>query len=293
MQKIAYIQIEDGAEIGCLCPPEVALDVHSLCVAEVDGLMEFGKVARIETHEQPPPATERKLPRIVRRATLQDQSKAHETQVMGRMAKQSCIKKAAKFKLPMRLVRVRYNFDRTVLMVMFTAEDRMDFREMVRELSGELSARIEMKQVGVRDEAAILGGMGPCGRELCCCSWLKQFAAVNVKVVKTQGISLNPSAITGMCGRLKCCLRYEYDVYRELSKHLPRLGSTTQCPDGRGIVVAKDVLKQRVCVRLEDHRVLEYRADELEGFVAEKHDDDGRITDEAIAPERSELEPVG
>ena len=208
---------------------------------------------------------------------------------MRKMALDACVAKAEKFKLEMRLVRVRYSFDRAVLLVLFAAEERVDFREMVKELTVELRTRIEMKQIGVRDEAAIIGGMGPCGRALCCSKWLRHFAAVNIKAVKTQNMSLNPAAITGMCSRLKCCLRYEYETYKEIGRNIPRLGSTVQCPCGNACVVSKDILKQRVRVRLDDQRVLEYDVSEIKGGIFEK-EDDGRSTDEDTSLERTELE---
>jgi cell fate regulator YaaT (PSP1 superfamily) len=288
MYRKAYIEIDDGPELVCFCPAELAADEGNLCIIEAEGLLEFGKIARIENIDADPPA-EKKTHKVLRRATLQDQAKAHENAVLRKMALDTCVAKAEKFKLDMRLVRVRYSFDRAVLMVMFTSDERVDFREMVKELTTELRTRIEMKQIGVRDEAAIIGGMGSCGRTLCCCSWLRQFAAVNIKAVKTQNMSLNPAAITGMCGRLKCCLRYEYETYREIGRNMPKLGSTVQCPCGKACVVSKDILKQRVRVRLEDQRVLEYDVSSIKGGVLEK-EEDGRLTDEDTSPERTELE---
>lgn len=290
MYRKAYLKIEDGPEVECVCASDLAADVGNLCIFEADGLLEFGQVTRIEKIETAPP-TDRKLPRVVRRATLQDQAKAKETGLMGRMAVNKCCAKIEKLKLPMRLVRVRYSFDRTVLSVLFTAEERVDFRELVKELSSELSTRIEMKQIGVRDEAGIIGGMGPCGRVQCCTAWLRVFSAVNVKTVKVQNLSLNPAAITGMCGRLKCCLRYEYDTYRDMGSRLPRVGSTVHGPDGKGIVVSKDVLAQRVRVRMEDQRVLDYDVAQLKSGAIET-EDYGRMTDEDTNPERAESELV-
>jgi cell fate regulator YaaT (PSP1 superfamily) len=291
MYRNAHIEIDDGPKLECFCPTELAADDGNLCIIESNGILESGRIVHIETVDAELPA-DKKTHKVLRRATLQDQAKSHENAVMRKMAMSACVSKAEKFKLEMRLVRVRYSFDRAVLIVLFTAEERVDFREMIKELTAELHTRIEMKQIGVRDESAIIGGMGPCGRALCCCSWLHQFAAVNIKAVKTQNISLNPVAITGMCGRLKCCLRYEYETYKEIGRNIPRLGSTVQCPCGKGCVVSKDVLKQRVRVRLDDHRVLEYDVAEVKGGIFDK-EEDGRSTDEDTSPERTELESAG
>jgi cell fate regulator YaaT (PSP1 superfamily) len=168
-----------------------------------------------------------------------------------------------KHKLEMRLIRVRYSFDRALLRVTFSAEGRVDFRELIKDLAAELQTRIDMRQIGVRDEAGILGGVASCGRRLCCCTWLRNFEPVNVKMAKIQRLSLNPGAISGMCGRLKCCLRYENDLYKELSRHVPPEGCTVQCPDGNGRVVGCDVLRQQVQVRLEDERTVTCGVDEV------------------------------
>jgi cell fate regulator YaaT (PSP1 superfamily) len=137
----------------------------------------------------------------------------------------------------------------------FFAEGRVDFRDLVRDLAQTLHTRIEMKQIGNRDETKLLGGVGPCGRELCCSSWLREFSSVSVKMAKEQGLSLNPSKLAGMCGRLKCCLRYEYDTYLELGRGLPPIGKTVESVKGNGIVTRHNVLKQTVMVRRDDDGV--------------------------------------
>jgi cell fate regulator YaaT (PSP1 superfamily) len=172
------------------------------------------------------------------------------------MAKEACGKQIEEHKLDVHLVSVRYNFDRSLLTVCFTADERVDFRDMVKALGTELGTRVEMRQIGVRDAAGLTGGVGPCGRLLCCCSWVKRFEGVNVKMAKAQRLSLNPTAISGMCSRLKCCLRFEHDCYREYARHLPREGTQVECHQGRGRVIDRDILGQRLRVRLEDDRVV-------------------------------------
>ena len=217
-------------------------------------MLEFGKISRIETVAG---EADEGVPVMVRMATLQDQAKARETALMSKMARESVEKAAEASGHEMRLVRVRYNFDRSVLRILFTAESHLDTRDMVKQLAGELRVRIDMRQIGVRDEAGIIGGMGPCGRQLCCCTWLQHFESVNVRMAKAQRLSLNTGAISGDCGRLKCCLRYEYEQYRELGRHLPRQGTSVETPQGKGRVIGRDILRQRLKVALEDERLVE------------------------------------
>ncbi len=255
MYRIAKVQVECGSEITCFSAEDLALHVGDSCVVQCDKVLEFGRVTDLSEAQGEP--RDARAPRVIRRATLQDNSKEQEDLVRSRMARESCVAWAEKHGLEMRIVHVRYSFDRAVLFVQFTAEDRVDFREMVKALSQELRTRLEMKQIGVRDEAALLGGIGPCGRRLCCSSWLNHFESVNVKMAKVQRLSLNPGAISGMCGRLKCCLRYEHESYREHDRRLPRDGAAVECPAGRGRVIDKNVLCEKLRVCLEDGRVVD------------------------------------
>jgi len=179
------------------------------------------------------------------------------------MATEACTRKAKEHKLDMQIVGVRLSFDRKVVSISYTANERIQFRDMVGELAGELHARIEMKQIGVRDAARVAGGMGPCGRELCCCSWLQEFAAVSVRMAKNQRLSLNPNTISGVCGRLKCCLRYENECYSDLGRGLPREGMRVECPAGKGRVIDKNILAHRIRIRMDDDRILEFGAEEV------------------------------
>lgn len=262
MSRFALVEIEDGPRLRCYCEPGLAIHVGDQCIVEAERILEAGRVAELEEYDETA-QPDRRAAKVLRCATLQDQAKAKENALRSKMALDSCIAKVEKHGLEMRLGRVRYSFDRKVLMVLFTAENRVDFREMVKDLSAELHTRVEMKQIGVRDEAGHIGGMGPCGRAMCCCSWLHRFESINVKMAKAQGLSLNPATISGMCGRLKCCLRYEYDQYKELGRKLPREGTTVECPDGRGKVIGRDVLTQRVRVRVDQDRVVEVAADDI------------------------------
>ena len=262
MYRNVTAQIAGGGDLNCWCSMDLAIHPGDLCVVGRNDIHEFGRVTKIEEHDGPAPGG-RDVARLLRRATLQDQSKAEENVLHRKMAMKTCAKVAERMGLQIRLVRGHYALDRAVLMVEFTAEERLDLRELARQIGEELRTRVELKQLGVRDEAGIIGGMGPCGRQLCCSSWIRRFSSINVKMAKTQGLSLNPTAIGGCCGRLKCCLGFENDAYRELAKRVPPVGAPVQCPGGAGCVRDRDILRQQVRVGLEDGRVIQYRADEV------------------------------
>ena len=290
MNRIVHVEIEEGRTPACSCASDLAIHAGDQCIVESDRILEFGKVAKIEEAADGA-SPDKRTARVLRRATLQDLAKANEDGIMSRIAMTTLTAKVEKLALDMRVVRVRYSFDRSVLRVTFTAEDRIDYSALVQELGAELRTRIEMNQIGVRDEAGMIGGMGSCGRRLCCCSWLRHFESVNVRKAKTQRVSLNPAAISGMCSRLKCCLRYEFDTYRELGRNLPHDGAIVTCPDGKGLVIDKDVLRQRVRVRLEDDRILEYGVDEIR--TDQRGKKPRREDDEDPGAEWTESEPAG
>jgi cell fate regulator YaaT (PSP1 superfamily) len=286
--RTATIQFDEGSSrIRATVAPELAIHDGDQCVIQVDRVLEFGRVQRLEDEE----ATS--LPgkghaSVVRCATLQDQAKARENLVMNKMAKETVAARVAKLGLKIKLIRVRYSFDRASLLILFVAEEHPDYRDLIRELSSELNTRIDIRQIGVRDEAALLGGAGPCGRALCCCTWLRQFESINVRMAKTQGISLNPSAISGMCGRLKCCLGYEYEQYRTMDRQVPREGCTVECASGKGRVCARDILRQRVKVVLSDERVVDCEVADLRRVWQEHREEREEPADENPDPKWSE-----
>ena len=287
MSMLAHVAIDDGQEMTCRSPAELAIHEGDQCVVENHRVMELGRIVKLEAAEDGPGLDG--LPHVVRRATLQDQAKAAENAVMTRMAMKSCVACAKKLGLPLRFVRVRYTFDRAILMVLFSSEENVDCHGLIHQLESELHTRLDLRQIGVRDEAGLIGGVGTCGRALCCCSWLRRFESVNVKMAKIQNLSLNPGAISGNCGRLKCCLRYEHEVYKEIGRRLPRQGAIVSTSDGNGMVVGKETLSQRLRVRLEDGRMLSYHADEVKELPRTGHDDgDRRDADEDSSDERPE-----
>jgi len=204
------------------------------------------------------------LPRVLRRADSRDLSRAEHNRSQEQRARGVFGSLASRHKLDVKLIRVDYRFDGGKAVFYFMAESRIDFRGLVRDLAQALHTRIEMRQIGARDETRLVGGVGPCGRELCCSSWLREFAAVSVKMAKEQDLSLNPSKLAGMCGRLKCCLRYEYDTYLALRRELPRVGRRVQSVKGDGEIVKHLTLKQRVLLRRdEDGLVVECSLEDL------------------------------
>ena len=170
---------------------------------------------------------------------------------------QFCRRKIGERGLPMRLVDVSYLFDRSKLIFYFTAESRVDFRELVKDLVAKYRTRIELRQIWVRSEAKIYGGMGMCGRELCCVGFLNNFAPVSIKMAKEQNMLLNPEKISGLCGRLMCCLAFEYDNYRAAKKHMPKIGKIIDLPQGKGKVVRQNVLDEKIVVDLGEGKEVE------------------------------------
>jgi cell fate regulator YaaT (PSP1 superfamily) len=168
-----------------------------------------------------------------------------------------CKRKIAESKMDMQLVQAEYSFDATKILIFFTAEGRVDFRNLVKDLAKMLRVRIELKQIGVRDKAKIVGGCGVCGRELCCSSYMKDFHPLSIKMAKDQGLPLNPQKISGVCGRVKCCMAYEFQVYRERARSLPKIGAKVTTPDGeKGKVVGMDILKHYVTVDVGEGKMV-------------------------------------
>jgi cell fate regulator YaaT (PSP1 superfamily) len=203
------------------------------------------------------------LPRVVKRADPRDLAREESNLIRAGDAHRLFVERIRERRLPMKLITTDCVFDGSKIIFYFFAEDRVDFRDLVRDLAQMLHTRVEMKQIGARDETKLIGGVGPCGRELCCSSWLREFKPVSVKMAKEQGLSLNPSKLAGMCGRLKCCLRYEYDTYLALGRALPPIGSTVQSVQGDGVVTRHNVLKQTVLIRREEGVEVEATLEDL------------------------------
>lgn len=191
------------------------------------------------------------LKQVIRIASADDIQHAQENEKNEREAYAVCQRKIAEHKLDMKLVSVEYTFDNSKILFYFTANGRVDFRSLVKDLASVFKTRIELRQIGVRDEAKMLGGLGPCGRPICCGSFLGDFQPVSIKMAKEQNLSLNPTKISGVCGRLMCCLKYEQDNYELTRKRMPKVGKEVIVPDGRGVVWDVNVIKETVRVRIQ------------------------------------------
>ena len=192
------------------------------------------------------------LKKIIRIATEKDKKQNEQNKKDEKEAFKICEKKIKEYNLDMNLMDVEYKFDKSKLLFFFTADGRIDFRDLVKDLAAIFKTRIELRQIGVRDEVRRLGGNGVCGRELCCCSFLGNFDTVSIKMAKEQNVSLNPSKISGNCGRLMCCLKYEQEVYEDKLKKIPGIGSIVETEDGKGEVCGIETLKERVKVKFKD-----------------------------------------
>ena len=230
------------------------------------------------------------LKKVVRVATEEDVRRAEYNEKREAEAFRICQEKVAKHKLEMKLVSVEYTFDNSKIIFYFTANGRVDFRELVKDLAGVFKTRIELRQIGVRDEAKMLGGLGSCGRPICCGTFLGDFQPVSIKMAKEQNLSLNPTKISGLCGRLMCCLKYEQDCYSQTLKKLPKVGKDIVTPDGVGVLAEINAIRERVKVRIkidDDFDVREYAIDE----VRKPGPDDSAAVREAPKPKQRRPEP--
>jgi len=238
----------------CYRAHDTTLKNGETVIVEVDRGTDYGQVATdpvLVEHVDP------SAKKIVRPADEKDLQQIEENRTKAKEASRTCSRKIDEHKLEMKLVGAEYAFDRSKILFYFTAEGRVDFRELVKDLAKVFKARIELRQIGVRDEAKMLGGFGPCGRELCCCRFLKDFEPVTIKMAKDQNLSLNPPKISGLCGRLMCCLSYEHKFYKEISRGLPREGERIETPEGRGKVSSINIFKRQAAVVLEDGKMLQ------------------------------------
>jgi cell fate regulator YaaT (PSP1 superfamily) len=218
----------------------------------------------IEPHEPAQTMDLSSLRHVRRVATFTDLDIEEDNLMREERARRVCVDRIRERRLQMKLVTAEYTLDSRKVVFYFIAEGRVDFRDLVRDLANTLRVRVEMKQIGARDETKVTGGVGPCGRELCCSSWLRDFEAVTVKMAREQGLALNPSRLAGMCGRLKCCLKYEYATYVELKRSLPNQGKRVQSVKGDGKVVRQNILKQTVLIQLDsDGGVVEATLEDL------------------------------
>jgi len=264
--RLVSISFHTAGKIFDFDAKSFELKVGDMVVVETERGRALGTVVR-DIREISPEAAPPKLKAVQRLANEADLDMADNNAQREADALKFCQQRVMDRKMEMKLVRAEYLFDGSKIIFYFTADGRVDFRELVRDLAQHFRTRIEMRQIGVRDEAKLVGGLGVCGRELCCCSHLRNFAPVSVKMAKAQGLALNPAKISGQCGRLLCCLAYEYETYNELRKNLPKCGKKIQLESGPAEVIALDVLGQKMTVCCSDGERCQIHADELKkGF---------------------------
>jgi len=245
MQKIVGVKFKPNGKIYYFNPNNIEFKENEEVVCDTNYGLEFGVVA-IASGEIDDKELREPLRNIVRKATDKDKENVKKIKQKANEAFEEANKHIKELKLDMDLIDVQYLFDGSKCVFTFTSENRVDFRELIKLLASSLHTRIELRQVGIRDEAKAVGGIGPCGREVCCAKFLRDFEKVNIKMAKNQGLSLNPSNINGLCNRLMCCLSYENEHYAETLAIMPKLNSKVQTEDGEGTVVYNNILK-KIC----------------------------------------------
>ncbi|MGB2601865.1 MAG: stage 0 sporulation family protein [Candidatus Omnitrophota bacterium] len=264
MHEVVKVQLRSAGETKHFITNGLKLEIGSKVIVEADRGLESGVVVSANEKIEDLSKIEQPLRKIIRKANPWDEQQLDKNTAKTKDLMGVCAKKIEEHKLPMKLVDAEYSFDRSKIIFYFTSENRVDFRNLVRDLASIFRVRIELRQIGVRDEARMLGGHGPCGRELCCMSFLKDFNPVTIKMAKVQNLPLNPSKISGLCGRLMCCLGYEYNCYKECCKGLPKAGKEIKTEQGKGKVIGVNPLKRTITVNFGDGKIKEINLDEKE-----------------------------
>ncbi|MDI6906982.1 MAG: stage 0 sporulation family protein [Thermoanaerobacterales bacterium] len=269
---VVGVRFKKAGKIYFFDPGTLELKPGDGVIVETVRGMEYGEVVqgskpRTDGGDQP-------LKPVVRKADAEDRQRLEELSRKEEKAFKICQEKIVAHGLPMKLIGVDYTFDGNKIVFYFSAEGRIDFRELVRDLASVFRTRIELRQIGVRDEAKMMGGLGCCGRELCCATWLREFTPVSIRMAKDQNLSLNPTKISGICGRLMCCLKYENEVYEDAREECPEAGARVKTPEGEGRVTGVNIFKHTVSVELKQSKqVREFPAAEVKvlGGEREKH----------------------
>ncbi|MCF0146926.1 MAG: stage 0 sporulation family protein [Clostridium sp.] len=293
MIKVIGVRFKKAGKIYYFDPSGLEVKKGDFVVVETARGIEFGECV-IGIKEIPESDIVAPLKSVIRVAEEADINKHKENKVKEKDALEICLKKVEEHKLNMKLIDVEYTFDNNKVIFYFTADGRVDFRELVKDLATIFKTRIELRQIGVRDEAKMLGGLGPCGRPLCCSTFLGDFASVSIKMAKEQNLSLNPTKISGICGRLMCCLNYEQSTYEDIRKRLPKAGSIVSMGDFKGEVVSNNTVKESVKVKYkrgDEELVEEFKIDDIELIEGGYEDsvDESDIKLEIESPEDKNL----
>ncbi len=255
MGKIIQIQVGEYRPVQWFDLGEINCKREDLVIVEYDRSSEFGRIVS-DPDKVCTGKTEASSGRVLRAATDGDLKQIENNRQKSTDAVNTCMRKISEQKLDMRIVKGEYSFDNSKIIFFFASEGRVDFRNLVKELARVFRVRIELKQIGVRDKAKIIGGFGVCGRELCCSSYMTGFHALSIKMAKDQGLPLNPSKISGVCGRIKCCMAYEFNVYREMARSLPKMGQKLITEEGKGKVIGVNILKKYIHVDYGEGKIV-------------------------------------
>lgn len=251
MAEVIGVRFKEGGKVYYFDPDKNKLKNDDVVIVETSRGIECGTVA-IANKEVADDEIVHPLKKLIRKATKEDRRRLEENKRKEKEALKICEQKVAEHGLEMKLVDVEYTFDNSKILFYFTADGRVDFRALVKDLASVFRTRIELRQIGVRDESKMLGGLGVCGRPFCCSSFLGEFHPVSIKMAKEQGLSLSPTKISGTCGRLMCCLKYEQDAYTDLIKRTPKVGTLVKTPLGRGLVVETNLLARTLKVKMDN-----------------------------------------
>lgn len=251
MAEVIGVRFKEGGKVYYFDPDNNKLKINDVVIVETSRGIECGTVA-IGNKEVADDEIVHPLKKLIRKATKEDRRRLEENKRKEKEALKICEQKVAEHGLEMKLVDVEYTFDNSKILFYFTADGRVDFRALVKDLASVFRTRIELRQIGVRDESKMLGGLGVCGRPFCCSSFLGEFHPVSIKMAKEQGLSLSPTKISGTCGRLMCCLKYEQDAYTDLIKRTPKVGALVKTPLGRGLVVETNLLARTLKVKMDN-----------------------------------------
>ncbi len=249
MVNVTGVKFKDTGKIYYFDPGDFELEAGMNVIVDTSRGIEYGKVVSGNTLVSESNIVQ-PLRKVIRIATPKDDSHVQALLDKREDALQKCAEQVAELGLDMKLTGVEFAFDNTKVTFFFTSDGRVDFRKLVKTLASVFKMRIELRQIGVRDEARMLGGIGPCGRCLCCNSWMNEFSPVSIKMAKVQNLTLNPTSISGVCGRLMCCLNYENETYIDLRKGMPNVGAKVRTADGVGVVTQVDIFREKVRVRL-------------------------------------------
>lgn len=263
MEGMIAVRLRDSGQVFFYSSSGIKCKEGDYVIVEHDRGLDYGQIISPKDAVVDDRSKEAQK-KIVRLAEERDLKQIVDNRAKAKEAFNSCIKKIEEHKLDMKLVQAEYSFDRTKIIFYFTANGRVDFRNLVKDLAKIFKARIELRQIGVRDEARLFGGFGPCGRELCCAKFLKDFEPVTIKMAKEEGLPLNPPKISGLCGRLMCCLSFEYETYKILSKGLPHEGEHVHTNQGKGKVLSVNVFKRSASIQLDEGGVIEVSYKEKE-----------------------------